>query len=142
MPYQRKTKDVHIHPRLLEVLNRIANRSEVAKLLLKSKISKEDLVDDPIDYIAISKEECDKISSTKSSEISADMGETRCSAYMVKCLSQYNSELYGANAWNVFNTVKGKGFSLMENKPEWHYMQAITPEQIEQCRKEINDATA
>jgi len=40
------------------------------------------------------------------------------------------------------NTVKGKGFSLMENKPEWHYMQAITPEQIEQCRKEINDATA
>jgi transketolase len=40
------------------------------------------------------------------------------------------------------HTVKGKGFSLMENKPEWHYMQAITPEQIEQCRKEINDATA
>ena len=42
----------------------------------------------------------------------------------------------------IANTVKGKGFSLMENKPEWHYMQAITPEQIEQCRKEINDATA
>jgi hypothetical protein len=62
MPYQRKTKDVHIHPRLLEVLNRIANRSEVAKLLLKSKISKEDLVDDPIDYIAISKEDPSKIS--------------------------------------------------------------------------------
>jgi transketolase len=40
------------------------------------------------------------------------------------------------------NTVKGKGFSLMENKPEWHYMQPITPEQIEQCRKEINNATA
>lgn len=62
MPYQRKTKDVHIHPRLLAVLNRIANRSEVAKLLLKSKISKEDLVDDPIDYIAISKEDPSKIS--------------------------------------------------------------------------------
>ena len=42
----------------------------------------------------------------------------------------------------IANTVKGKGFSLMENKPEWHYMQAITPEQIEQCRREINDATA
>lgn len=62
MPYQRKTKDVHIHPRLVEVLNRISNRSEVAKLLLKSKISKEDLVDDPIDYIAISKEDPSKIS--------------------------------------------------------------------------------
>jgi transketolase len=42
----------------------------------------------------------------------------------------------------IANTVKGKGFSLMENKPEWHYMQPITPEQIEQCRKEINDVTA
>ena len=42
----------------------------------------------------------------------------------------------------IANTVKGKGFSLMENKPEWHYMQAITLEQIEQCRKEINDVTA
>ena len=40
------------------------------------------------------------------------------------------------------HTVKGKGFSLMENKPEWHYMQPITPEEIEQCRKEINDVTA
>ena len=58
--------------------------------------------------IAISKEECDKISSSKSSEISTGT-DIRCSAYMVKCLSQYNSELYGANAWNVFNTVKGKG---------------------------------
>jgi peptidoglycan hydrolase-like protein with peptidoglycan-binding domain len=58
--------------------------------------------------IAISKEECDKISSTKETEISTG-SDTRCSAYMVKCLSQYNSELYGANAWNVFNTVKGNG---------------------------------
>jgi peptidoglycan hydrolase-like protein with peptidoglycan-binding domain len=58
--------------------------------------------------IAISKEECDKISSTKASEISTGT-DIRCSAYMVKCLSQYNSELDGANAWNVFNTVKGKG---------------------------------
>jgi transketolase len=42
----------------------------------------------------------------------------------------------------IANTVKGKGFSLMENKAEWHYMQAITNEEIEQCRKEINDVTA
>ncbi len=42
----------------------------------------------------------------------------------------------------VANTIKGKGFSLMENKPEWHYMQSITPEQIEQCRREISNATA
>ena len=58
--------------------------------------------------IAISKEECAKISSSKETVVSTG-AETRCSAYMVKCLSQYNSELYGANAWNVFNTVKGNG---------------------------------
>jgi transketolase len=35
------------------------------------------------------------------------------------------------------NTVKGKGFSIMENKANWHYMNPMTSEQIEQCRKEI-----
>jgi len=58
--------------------------------------------------IALSKEECDKISSTKEVLISSG-SEKRCSAYMVKCLSQYDSELYGGNAWDVFNNVKNKG---------------------------------
>ena len=35
------------------------------------------------------------------------------------------------------NTVKGKGFSIMENKANWHYWNPLTQEQIEQCRKEI-----
>lgn len=58
--------------------------------------------------IAISKEECDKISSTKETRIGTG-SETRCSAYMVKCLSQYDSELFGGNAWDAFNNVKGGG---------------------------------
>jgi peptidoglycan hydrolase-like protein with peptidoglycan-binding domain len=58
--------------------------------------------------IAISKEECNKISSTKTVVISKG-SETRCSAYMVKCLSQYDKDLYGGNAWDVFNNVKGGG---------------------------------
>ena len=58
--------------------------------------------------IAISKEECDKISSTKETGIGSG-SETRCSAYMVKCLSQYDSELFGGNAWDAFNNVKGGG---------------------------------
>ena len=59
--------------------------------------------------IAISKEECDKISSTKASEISYDEGETRCSAYMVKCLREYDDKFASNNAWNVFDNVKGQG---------------------------------
>ena len=39
-------------------------------------------------------------------------------------------------------TVKGKGFSLMENKPNWHYMNKMSEEEIEQCRKEINNVSA
>jgi peptidoglycan hydrolase-like protein with peptidoglycan-binding domain len=58
--------------------------------------------------IAISKEECDKISSTKETRIGKG-SETRCSAYMVKCLSQYDSDLFGGNAWDAFNNVKGGG---------------------------------
>lgn len=62
MAYQRKTRDVNISPKLQEILERIANKSEIAKKLLRSKISKEDLVDDPIDYLSVSKEDPSKIS--------------------------------------------------------------------------------
>jgi transketolase len=34
-------------------------------------------------------------------------------------------------------TTKGKGFSVMENKANWHYWNPLTDEQIEQCRKEV-----
>jgi len=62
MAYIRKTKDVHISPKLLDVLNRISSKSEVAKQLLKTKISKDNLVDDPVDYLSVSKEDPSKIS--------------------------------------------------------------------------------
>ena len=59
--------------------------------------------------IALTTEECAKVSSTKETEVSFDKNETRCSAYMVKCLSQYNEFLKKGNAWNVFNSAKGNG---------------------------------
>ena len=39
----------------------------------------------------------------------------------------------------IANTVKGKGCSIMEHKPEWHYWQGMTEEQIEQTRKELKE---
>jgi hypothetical protein len=62
MAYIRKTKDVHISPKLLDVLNKIAPKSEIAKKLLRTKISKDDLVDEPVDYLTISKKDPSKIS--------------------------------------------------------------------------------
>ncbi len=59
--------------------------------------------------IALTTEECAKISSTKESEISSSQKELRCSAYMVKCLSQYNEFLKGGNAWHVYKNAKRNG---------------------------------
>ncbi len=35
-------------------------------------------------------------------------------------------------------TIKGKGFSLMENKAHWHYWNSMSSNEIEICRKELN----
>jgi len=37
----------------------------------------------------------------------------------------------------IADTVKGKGVSLMEHKPEWHYWQGLTPVEIERVRDEL-----
>jgi transketolase len=34
-------------------------------------------------------------------------------------------------------TIKGKGFSIMENVSNWHYCNPLTEEQIEKCRREV-----
>lgn len=35
-------------------------------------------------------------------------------------------------------TTKGKGFSIMENKANWHYWNNLNSEEIEICRNELN----
>ena len=60
--YIRKTKDVNLSPKLINILEKISNKSEIAKMLLRTKLSKDDLVDDPIDYLSVSKEDPSKIS--------------------------------------------------------------------------------
>jgi hypothetical protein len=60
--------------------------------------------------VGISKEECSKISSRKDTIISTG-DDTRCAAYMIKCLSTYNKELVErkSNAWFAFQNMKAKG---------------------------------
>jgi hypothetical protein len=67
--YIRKTKDINISPKLTAILEKISNRSVVAKMLLRAKLSKEDLVDDPIDYISISNDDPSKISYAHSDKL-------------------------------------------------------------------------
>lgn len=35
-------------------------------------------------------------------------------------------------------TIKGKGFSIMENKAHWHYWNNLNSEEIDICRKELS----
>ncbi len=37
----------------------------------------------------------------------------------------------------IARTVKGKGLTLMEGQPRWHYWNAMTAEEITQCRREL-----
>jgi transketolase len=37
----------------------------------------------------------------------------------------------------IADTVKGKGVSFMENRPEWHYWQPVAPAQVETARREL-----
>ena len=57
--------------------------------------------------IAISKEECDKISSTSDTVISTG-SDKGCAKYMNKCLSKYDKDLAG-HAWTVLDILKDRG---------------------------------
>ena len=39
----------------------------------------------------------------------------------------------------IVNTVKGKGISFMENKPQWHYWQKMDQTQKQKLLRELND---
>ena len=62
MPYQRKTYDLFIHSDLREVLEKIKNQSLVARLLIKQRHTKEDLVADPVNFISVSSQDASRIS--------------------------------------------------------------------------------
>ena len=62
MPYERKTYDILISDDLKELLQSIETESLVASLLLKKRHDKEELVDNPINFISISREDRTKIS--------------------------------------------------------------------------------
>lgn len=56
MAYERKTFDLIISEELRYVLSEIESDSQVAKLLLKKRHDKEDLVEDPINFISVAQD--------------------------------------------------------------------------------------
>ena len=62
MPYERKTSDIFISDDLRNILTEIESHSMVASLLLKKRHSNEDLVENFVNHISISREDKSKIS--------------------------------------------------------------------------------
>jgi len=62
MPYERKTSDIFISDDLKNILTEIESQSMVASLLLKKRHSNDDLVEDFVNHISISREDKGKIS--------------------------------------------------------------------------------
>lgn len=62
MNYTRKTADIFISDELRDILQKFEHKSLVAKLLLKSRHSKQDLAEDFVNYISVSKTDASKIS--------------------------------------------------------------------------------
>lgn len=62
MPYERKTSDIFVSDELKNILTEIESQSMVASLLLKKRHSNEDLAEDFVNYISVSREDKTKIS--------------------------------------------------------------------------------
>ena len=62
MPYERKTYDLFISEDLREILSEIEHLSVIASSLLKKRHDKEELVDSPINFISISRDDKTKLS--------------------------------------------------------------------------------
>jgi hypothetical protein len=62
MPYERKTSDIFISDDLRNILTEIESQSMVASLLLKKRHSNEDLIEDFVNHISVSREDKGKIS--------------------------------------------------------------------------------
>lgn len=62
MAYERKTYDIFISDDLKEILTQFESESVVAQLLLKKRHDKEELVDNPVNFISISREDRTKLS--------------------------------------------------------------------------------
>jgi hypothetical protein len=62
MAYERKTYDLFISDEFRKVLDEIKSDSVVAQLFLKKRHDKEDLVDDPVNFISVSTQDSSRIS--------------------------------------------------------------------------------
>ncbi len=109
MPYERKTYDIFISEELRVVLEQIKSESLVADLLLKRRHSKEDMVDDPVNFISISSQDSGRISyltSERMGQIEPDTYWTSGRRFHVKP---------GGFVSKVFKNLSAKDIEIFSN---------------------------
>jgi hypothetical protein len=122
MVYERKTIDILVSDELKNILKEIESESIVASLLLKKRHSKEDLIEDPVNYISISTQDKTKLSYLTHDRLgSIDQGEYWTSS------RRYHAKP-GSFVTKVFKNISAKEvekfsnlFRSEVNKPEFTF---------------------
>lgn len=114
MPYTRKTVDILISDELRKVLKVIETQSLVAHLLLRKRHRLEDVVDNPINYISISKTDKNKISYLSKDRISS-LEEDGYSQYEYWESSKRYQAKPGAFVAKIFKNIPPKEVENFSN---------------------------
>lgn len=109
MSYERKTFDIEISDNLRKVLTNISSQSVVAQMLLKRRHSKEDLVEDPVNYISISSQDSTRISYLTQERIAQLEGSDLWSS------SRRFHMKPGGFISKVFKNISGKDVEIFSN---------------------------
>jgi hypothetical protein len=109
MPYERKTYDLFISDELRAVLEQIKSESVVADLLLKRRHSKEDLVEDPVNFVSISSQDATRISYLTTERI----GIINESEYWTSSRRFHMKP--GGFISKVFNNISAKDIEIFSN---------------------------
>lgn len=132
MAYLRKTSDIIISNNLRELLLRIENNSEVARLLLKQRHPVETLVDNHVNYIMISKSDNTKISYIPADRLDK-VDESDCWHSSMRFISKP-----GGFVSKLFKNIPAKDIEIFANlyksqvnRPE-HELKIVSGKEIEQ----------
>ena len=82
-------------------------------------------------------DECLKLSPIKSKLQGFGFDVIECDGHNVNDLKKAFNKKTKNLKIVLANTIKGKGFSIMENVAKWHYWNPLNAEEILKCRKEI-----
>ena len=82
-------------------------------------------------------DECLKLSPIKSKLQGFGFDVVECDGHNVNDLKKAFNKKTKNLKIVLANTIKGKGFSIMENVAKWHYWSPLNAEEILKCREEI-----